>query len=58
MIVIAYSILVNLDLAEVNPTTIILEIFQKYIKVLGKELADKLPNYKPYNYAIDLKDGE
>jgi hypothetical protein len=25
--------------------------------VLGKELADKLPDHKPYN-AIDLKEGE
>jgi hypothetical protein len=32
--------------------------FQQYVKVLGKELADKLPDHKPYDHAIDLKDGE
>jgi hypothetical protein len=26
--------------------------------VLEKELADKLPDYKPYDHAIDLKAGE
>jgi hypothetical protein len=26
--------------------------------VLGKELADKLPDHNPYNHAIDLKEGE
>jgi hypothetical protein len=56
--VIGYIASVNPDLAEVDPITIILEIFQQYVKVLGKELADKLPNHKPYDYAIDLKDGE
>jgi hypothetical protein len=49
---------VNPDLANINPTTIVLEKFQLYIKVLGKELADKLPDHKPYDYAIDLEDGE
>jgi hypothetical protein len=56
--VIGYIASVNPDLAKVDPTTIILETFQQYIKVLGKELIDKLPNHKPYDYAIDLKDGE
>jgi hypothetical protein len=45
-------------MAEVDPTTIIPERFQQYIKVLGKELANKLPDYKPYNHVIDLKDGK
>jgi hypothetical protein len=49
---------VNLDPAKVDPTTIVPEKFQQYIKVLGKELADKLPDHKPYDHAIDLKDGE
>jgi predicted helicase len=57
-IVIGYITSVNPDLAKVDPTTIIPEKFQQYIKVLGKELADKLPDHKPYNYAIDLKDGK
>jgi hypothetical protein len=56
--VISYVASVNPDLAEVDPMTIIPEHFQQYIKVLGKELADKLPNYKPYDHAIDLKDGK
>jgi hypothetical protein len=56
--VISYVALVNPDLAKVDPTTIIPETFQQYIKVLGKELIDKLPNHKPYNHAIDLKDGK
>jgi hypothetical protein len=42
----------------VDPTTIIPETFKQYVKVLGKELVDKLPNHKPYDHAIDLKDGE
>jgi hypothetical protein len=57
-IVISYVASVNPDLAEVNPATIVLERFQQYVKVLGKEPANKLPDYKPYNHAIDLKDGE
>jgi hypothetical protein len=56
--VISYVASVNPDLAEVDPTTIVPEIFQQYIKVLGRELADKLPDHKPYNDMIDLKDGE
>jgi hypothetical protein len=56
--VIGYITSVNPDLAKVDPSTIILEKFQQYIKVLGKELADKLSDYKPYNYAIDLQDSE
>jgi hypothetical protein len=56
--VISYVALVNPDMAEVDPTTIIAEKFQQYVKVLGKELADKLPDYKPYDHVIDLKDGE
>jgi hypothetical protein len=56
--VIEYITSVNPDIAEVYPTTIIPKIFQQYVKVLGKELADKLLDYKPYDHAIDLKDGE
>jgi hypothetical protein len=56
--VIGYITSVNPDLAEVDPMTIILEIFQQYVKGLGKELADKLPDHKPYDHTIDLKDGE
>jgi hypothetical protein len=56
--VIGYVASVNPDLAMVNPITMVLETFQQYVKVLGKELADKLPDHKPYDYAIDLKDGE
>jgi hypothetical protein len=55
---IGYVTSVNPDLAEVDPTTIVLEKFKHYIKVLGKELADKLPDHKPYDYAINLKDSE
>jgi hypothetical protein len=57
-IVIGYVTSVNPDPAEVDPTTIVPEKFKQYVKVLGKELADKLPDHKPYNHAIDLKDGE
>jgi hypothetical protein len=56
--VISYIASVNPDPAEVDPTTIILEEFQQYIKVLGKELTDKLLNHKPYDDTIDLKDGK
>jgi hypothetical protein len=56
--VIGYITSVNPDLAEVDPTTIIPEKFQQYVKVLGKELAGTLPDHKPYNHVIDLKDGE
>jgi hypothetical protein len=57
-IVIGYVTSVNTDPVEVDPATIVLERFQQYVKVLGKELADKLPDHKPYDHAIDLKDGE
>jgi hypothetical protein len=53
--VIGYVASVNPDLAKVNPTTIIPETFQQYVKVLGKELTDKLPDYKCYDHAIDLR---
>jgi hypothetical protein len=56
--IIGYIASVNPDPAEVDPTTIVPAKFQQYVKVLGKELADKLPDHKPYDYAIDLKDGE
>jgi hypothetical protein len=56
--VIGYVASVNPDLAEIDPTTIIPEKFQQHVKVLGKELADKLPEHKPYDHAMDLKDGE
>jgi hypothetical protein len=56
--VIGYVASVNLDLAKIDPTTIVPETFQQYVKVLDKELTDKLPDHKPYNYVIDLKDGK
>jgi hypothetical protein len=56
--VISYVALVNPDMAEVNPTTILPERFQQYVKVLGKELADKLPDHEPYDHAIDLTDAK
>jgi hypothetical protein len=56
--IISYVASVNPDLAEIDPTTIVPEKFKQYVKVLGKELTDKLPDHKPYNHAIDLKDGE
>jgi hypothetical protein len=56
--VIGYIASVNPDTAEVDPTTIVPEMFQQYIKVLGKELADKLLDHKPYDHVIDLKNGE
>jgi hypothetical protein len=56
--VISYVTSGNTDPAEVNPMTIVLEKLKPYVKVLGKELADKLPDHKLYDHAIDLKDGE
>jgi hypothetical protein len=56
--VIGYVASVNTDTAEVDPATIVPEKFQQYCKVLGKEVADKLPDHKPYDHTIDLKDGE
>jgi hypothetical protein len=56
--VIGYVASVNPDAAEVDSVTIIPETFQQYVNVLGKELADKLPDHKPYNHTIDPKDGE
>jgi hypothetical protein len=55
---ISYVASVNPDMAEVDPTTIVPETFQQYIKILGKELVDRLPDHKPYDHAIDLKEGE
>jgi hypothetical protein len=56
--VISYVTSVNPDPAEIDPTTIVPEKFKQYVKVLGKELANKLSDHKPYDHAIDLKDGE
>jgi hypothetical protein len=56
--VIGYVASITSDTAEVDPTTIIPQRFQQYCKVLGKELVDKLPDHKPYDHAIDIKEGE
>jgi hypothetical protein len=56
--VIGYVTSITKDTTEVDPTTIIPEKFQQYCKVLGNQLADKLPDHKPYDHAIDLKEGE
>jgi hypothetical protein len=56
--VIRYVTSVKPDPLQGDPTTIVPEKFQQYVKVLGKELTDKLPDYKPYDHVIDLKDGE
>jgi hypothetical protein len=34
------------------------EKFRKWINIMTKEAADKLPEHKPYDHAIDLKEGE
>jgi hypothetical protein len=56
--IIGYVTSITKDTAEIDPATIIPEKFQQYYKVLGKQLADKLPAHKPYDHAIDLKPGE
>jgi hypothetical protein len=56
--VIGYVASITKDMAEVDPTTIIPEKCQQYYNVLGKELADKLPDHKPYDHTMDLKAGE
>jgi hypothetical protein len=56
--VIGYITSVNPDPAEVDPATIVPEKVQQCVKVLGKELANKLPDHKPYDHTIDLKNGE
>jgi hypothetical protein len=42
-----------LDVLELVPKE-----FRKWINIMTKEAADRLPEYKPYDYAIDLKEGE
>jgi hypothetical protein len=32
--------------------------FRQFISIISKEAADQLPDYKPYDYAIELKEGE
>jgi hypothetical protein len=56
--VIGYIASVNPDTVEVDATTIIPKTFQQYINVLGKELTDRLPDHKPYDHMIDLKEGK
>jgi hypothetical protein len=34
------------------------EIFRKWINIMSKEAADRLPEHKPYDHAIDIKEGE
>jgi hypothetical protein len=36
----------------------VLEKFRKWINIITKEAADRLPEHKPYDYAIDIKEGE
>jgi short-subunit dehydrogenase len=44
--VISYVASITTDTAQVDPATIIPEKSQQYCKVLGKELADELPDHK------------
>jgi hypothetical protein len=32
--------------------------FRKWINIITKEAADRIPEYKPYDYVINLKEGE
>jgi hypothetical protein len=34
------------------------EKFRKWINIMTREAADRLPEHKPYDHAIDLKEGE
>jgi hypothetical protein len=56
--IIGYIASITKNIAKINPATIIPEKFQQYCKVLGKELADKVPDHKPYNHAINLTPGK
>jgi hypothetical protein len=56
--IIGYIASITKDTDEIDPATIIPGKCQQYCKVLGKELADKLPDHKQYDNAIDLKPGE
>jgi hypothetical protein len=56
--IISYVASVNPDPAEVDSATIVPEKFKQHNKVLGKELANKLHDHKPYNHTIDRKDGK
>jgi hypothetical protein len=42
-----------LDALELVP-----DKFGKWINIITKEAADRLPEHKPYNHVIDLKEGE
>jgi len=44
--------------ASENPLDLVPEEFREYLGVMGKELADTLPEHRPYDCKIDLKEGE
>jgi len=44
--------------ASENPLDRVPEEFHEYVGVMGKELADALPEHRPYDCKIDLREGE
>jgi len=51
--IIGYVSAVNEDTRERVPME-----FQQYLGIMGKEAADALPQYRPYDCKINLKEGE
>ena len=44
--------------ASENPLDLVPEEFREYLGVMRKELADALPEHRPYDCKIDLREGE
>jgi hypothetical protein len=41
-----------------DPCALVSEQFHQFLDVMGKEIADALPEHRPYDHAIQLKEGE
>jgi transposase InsO family protein len=41
-----------------DPCALVPEQFRQFLDVMGKEIADALPEHRPYDHAIQLKEGE
>jgi hypothetical protein len=41
-----------------DPIELVPQIFRKWVHIVTKEAAQKLSENKPYDHAIDIKEGE
>ena len=48
----------TVDQKDRDPLELVLGKFKKFLDIMGKEAAETLPEHRPYDCKIDLKEGE